>query len=106
MSFELKGIPKVSRKRALITLFRYASPFLIFVFFLAFAYGLFTWYDETHRSEWTAAEKDAYAEEAFHDAVFREDRFRDVLRLGDEREARHATTSPVARDIFLFVRDR
>lgn len=90
----------------MVALFRYSRPFLLFVFFLVFGYGLFVWYENAYRGEWSEAEKAAYAETAFEETVFREGAFDRAIELYEKRARRHEWSVAPKRDYFFPSLDR
>jgi hypothetical protein len=104
VSFDVKNISFSSRK-FMTFLFRYSRPFLLFVFFLVFGYGLFVWYENAYRNEWSEAEKQSYALSAFQETVFREDAFDQVIQYVQERAQQHEDSVTLERDYFFPVSD-
>lgn len=93
--------PKISGRKIMMFLFRYSRPFLIFIFFLVFGYGLFVWHEYAYRGEWSDERKVQYSETAFEETVFREEAFDRAVGFFEERSKRHRQAVSVNRDYFF-----
>lgn len=93
--------PNISGRNIMVFLFRYSRPFLIFIFFLIFGYGLFIWYENAYRGEWSEEQKEQYAETAFEETVFRERAFDRAIEFYSDRAKRHERSVSVERDYFF-----
>lgn len=91
----------ISGRKIMVLLFRYSRPFLIFVFFLVFGYGLFVWYENVYRGEWSEEQKKRYAETAFEETTFREGALDRAIELYEKRARQHEQPVVPKRDYFF-----
>lgn len=79
---------------------RRSKWFFMFLFFVAFGFGMSVWYQNVYRGEWSEEAKQQYVEATFRETVFREDVFRSAIESVTRRAESYATDVKVKNDIF------
>lgn len=99
MKLELKPI-----KRDMDDVFpvvaRHARWVFVALFLAAFSAGLWEWYRNVYRGEWSEEEKQRYAETAFRETEFREDAFRAAVESVRTLRSSHESDAVVKNDLF------
>lgn len=102
MKLKLKKLHISGRALALFW-FRHARVFFAFLFFFAIGAGMYFWYDNVYRGDWTDEERRLYAESAFQETLFQESDFRKAVETADRRSRLHAEDFKVGNDFFVPI---
>ncbi len=102
MKFSMKK-PNISGRALLLIWFKSARKLFISLFFIAIGFGVFIWYTDVYRGEWTDEEKRTYAETAFQETVFNETEFRKSVVAAEKRSALHAEDTVIGNDFFVPI---
>ncbi len=102
MKLKLKKLHISGRALALFW-FRHAQAFFAALFFVAIGAGMYFWYDNVYRGDWTDEERRRYAESAFQETVFQESDFRKAVETADERSRLHEEDLEIENDFFVPI---
>lgn len=102
MKFKLKT-SRISGRSFALFWFRHARIFFILLFFAAIGAGMYFWYDNVYRGDWTDEERRRYAETAFQETVFQESDFRKAVEAALERARLHEKDIEITNDFFVPI---
>jgi len=100
MKMDFKKTSNFSFQEALPVLSKYFKWSFVTLFFVAFGAGMYDWYLNVYKGDWTDAEKQRYAETAFSETVFKEDLFRKVVSSVSKQAESYATDAKAGNDFF------
>jgi len=101
MKLNLKKKPNVSFRDHLSFFSRCAGLFFIVLFCVAFGAGLYDWYANVYKGDWTDEQKRQYAETAFQETLLKGDMFRVAVASVSNMATSHSTSVKVSNDLFL-----
>lgn len=79
---------------------RYSKWFFIALFISAFGAGLYEWYVNVYKGDWSDAQKLSYAESAFRETVLNENEFRKAVTFVSRRAESNADEVKITDDFF------
>ncbi|NTW15638.1 MAG: hypothetical protein HGA38_04725 [Candidatus Moranbacteria bacterium] len=102
MKLELK-MPKTDPEDILPFLARNSRWLFIVLFIVAALFGVWEWYRNVCKGDWSEEEKLRYAEKAFRETEFREQAFDDAVLSIRDMAASHEREADAQRDLFLVL---